>query len=382
MNRLLAMAAWMAAGPVAVNAQGFDQHKLQLHGFGVQSFVYSSANNYLGLHSSDGSLQWTEAALNVNEQLSEKLRVGAQVHLTRVGEFGGNVPSVDWALADYSAASWMGVRVGKVKIKWGLFNDTQDADPGYLWSLLPESVYGVDSRATNLSQYGAELYGRVPLGRRFGDLDYSAYWGYYAIATNDGYAAGFDQQGLTFVKPAIGKTPGFDLRWNTPVKGLTVSGSLMAYDARGSLTNGTYYQPLAYWPTCYAQYHRRNFFAAWQFVKLVQYQTVTQDGIDPATSVQDTRAWFAMADYRVTNKIQLGSYYTRYLLASGGDNSDSANYFHDVVISARYDVNGHIYAKAEGHLVDGNALGFYAPDNVNGLQPKTNLVVLKTGFTF
>jgi hypothetical protein len=382
MNRVLASAMAMALGCATAGAQWLDRKDLQLHGFAVQSFVYSDGNNYLGLDSSAGSFQWTEAALNVNDQATEKLRVGVQVHLTRLGAFGGNVPSVDWALADYLAAPWLGVRAGKVKIKWGLFNDTQDADPGYLWSLLPESVYGVDIRATNLSQYGAELYGRVPLGRKFGNLDYSAYYGYYSYATNDGYQATFDQQGITFAKPAWGKTPGFDLRWAAPVKGLTVGGSLMAYNASGNLTSGTYYQPMAYWPTYYAQHSHGRLFAAWQYVKLVQYQTVRIPGTDPATSAQDTRAWFAMASYRLTNKFQLGSYYTRYLIADAGDNSDPANYFHDAVVSGRYDVSSHIYAKVEGHIANGNAVGFYALDNANGLAPKTDVVVAKAGFTF
>ena len=70
------------------------------------------------------------------------------------------------------------------------------------------------------------------------------------------------------------------------------------------------------------------------------------------------------------------------MIANSGATSDPMNYFHDTVLSARYDINPHFYAKAEGHFMDGSALGFYGLDNLNGLQPKTNLVVAKTGFTF
>jgi hypothetical protein len=373
MNRWRVGGMAMVLGMASAHAQSMDHTDLQLHGFAVQSFMYGSANNYLGLNSSAGSAQWTEAAVNVNDQVSDKLRVGVQFHLTRLGAFGGDGVTVDWALGDYSMTQWLGVRAGKVKIKWGLFNDTQDADPGYLWSLLPESVYGIDVRATNLAQYGAELYGRVPLGEKFGNLDYSAYYGNYFYSTTDGSIANFSQQGMTFVSPPGGKTPGFDLRWATPLKGLMVGGSLMMYDANGVLTNGTYYQPLAFWPTYYAQYNHKKLFAAWQYVKLVQYQTAT---------ASDSRAWFALAGYHVTNKLQLGTYYTRYLIANSGDTSDPANYFHDAVVSARYDIDPHFYVKLEGHLVRGNALGFYSLDNANGLQPNTNLVVAKTGLTF
>jgi len=378
----LVVAVAMAGTMTAALGQSLRDGNLQVHGFATQSLVYGSGNNYLGMDTTSGSLGWTEAAVNVNDQLTDKLRVGVQLHLTRLGAFGGNVPTVDWALVDYSAKPWLGIRAGKVKIKWGLFNDTQDADPGYLWSLLPESVYGIDVRATNLSQYGAELYGKIRAGEHLGSLEYSAYYGYYYYASNDGYGASFAQQGITFTHPGFGKTPGFDLRWSTPVKGLTVGGSLMMYNASGTLTNGTYHQPLAFWPTYYAQYKRKKLYAAWQYVRLVQYQTVSIDGSAPATSGLDTRAWFAMGGYHVTDKLQLGTYYTRYTVPSAGDNSNSANFFKDAVISGRYDINAHLYTKVEGHLIHGNALGFYALDNSNALVPTTNLVVAKVGVTF
>ena len=90
--------------------------------------------------------------------------------------------------------------------------------------------------------------GRVPLGDKLGKLNYSAYWGDYFVATDDGVMEDFIESGINFTNTPWGKTPGFDLRWQTPVKGLMVGGSLMAYDAKGNLTNGTYFQPLAYWP--------------------------------------------------------------------------------------------------------------------------------------
>jgi len=378
----LAAAIAFVCGVAPASGQFLTEHNIQVHGFATQSFVYSSGNNYLGMDTSDGSAGWTEAAVNVNDQVTDKLRVGVQFHLTKLGAFGSNIPTVDWAMMDYSVAKWVGVRAGKVKLRWGLFNDTQDADPGYLWSLLPEPVYGVDIRATNLSQYGAELYGKVRLGDRLGSMEYSAYYGYYYYAADDGYVANFQQQGLVFNKPAMGKTPGFDFRWETPAKGLMVGGSLMMYNASGGLTNGTYCQPLAFWPTYYAQYNHKKFYAAWQYVKLVQYQTVTVDGTPPVTGASDTRTWFAMGAYRLTDKLRVGAYYTHYVVADSRDTTDPANFFNDVVVSGRYDINSHLYAKLEGHLINGNGVGFYALDNLNGLQPKTNVLVVKTGFTF
>ncbi|MEI9976914.1 MAG: hypothetical protein WDO73_35600 [Ignavibacteriota bacterium] len=374
---LLVLAFGFAASALA----GEDQRP-EFHGFATQAFVFSGANNYLGMNTSSGSAAWSEAAINVNDQVTDKLRVGLQFHFTRLGQFGDSAVSLDWALGDYKINRWVGLRAGKVKIRWGLYNDIQDADPGYLWALLPEPIYAVDLRATNLSQTGAELYGGVPLGRKRGELAYSLYYGDYSYASNDGYMEGFKQAGLSFANQPGGKTPGFDLRWKTPFRGLTVGGSLMMYDAKGNLTNGTFRQPLTYWPTYYTQYENRKFRLAWQYMKLVQYTTTMVDSDPPSTGLSDTRAWFAMGEYRVTDKLQVGFYHTRYKVASAEDHSDPANRFNDSVVSARYDFNSYFYWKLEGHFIDGNGLGFYAFDNPDGLKPRSRLLVAKVGFTF
>ena len=130
---------------------GQDMSNIQIHGFATQAFLYSGSNNYLGMYTSQGSTGWTEAAINIVDQPADNLRIGIQLHYTRLGTFGGDEPSIDWAMGDYRVKRWLGIRAGKVKIRWGLYNDTQDADPGYLWSLLPESTYSIDDRATTLS---------------------------------------------------------------------------------------------------------------------------------------------------------------------------------------------------------------------------------------
>jgi len=161
-----------------------------------------------------------------------------------------------------------------------------------------------------------------------------------------------------------------------------LGGSLMMYDAKGNLTNGTYNQPLAYWPTYYAQYEARKFFVSGQYMKLVQYNQFAVSGQAPYVTNSDTRAWFAMGGYHVTDKLQVGTYYTHYIVASAADKSDPANRFADWVASSRYDMNSYFYAKLEGHFIRGYGVGFYGFDNPNGLHPNTNLLVAKLGFVF
>ena len=372
----------LGIAPALAQSVSVGDQNLQIHGFATQGFLVSSENNYLGINTGSGSTAWTEAAINVNDEVTNRLRVGVQFHYTRLGAFGGDDPTVDWALGDFTINRWAGIRAGKVKMRWGLYNDTQDYDPGYMWSLLPEGIYGIDIRATDLSQNGVELYGVVPLMRNLGKMEYSAYYGDYTVASNDGIMESFKESGLAFTSPPGGKTPGFDLRWKTPLSGLKIGGSLMMYDAKGNLTNGTYVQPLAFWPAYYGQYDWKKLSLSYQYTKLVQYQTVTTTGAPPATSGVNTPSWFAMSSYRLTDKLQAGVYYTSFVIASAADKSDPASFFHDWAVSGRYDFNSHFYAKLEGHFIDGNAAGFYGFDNPNTLQPRTNLLVAKVGFYF
>ena len=375
------LAAGLAAA-TAISAQNSDElNHLQFHGFAVQAFLVSSHNNYLAMDTRNGSAGWTEAALNVNDQVTDKLRVGIQIHYTRLGAFGGDAPTVDWAAGDYTFDEYLGIRAGKVKIRWGLYNDTQDYDPGYLWSLLPEPIYAVDWRATNLAQNGVEVYGKVPLGE-VSKLQFSAYYGNYTDASNDGYAENYLEEGVIFTSNPAGRTPGGDLRWTTPWRGLTIGASLMTYNASGTMANGTYRQPTAFWPAYYAKYDYKNLFLSGQYTRLVEYDISAVTSETPSIDGSDTRAWFAMGGYHLTPKLQVGAYYTHDLDASGGDSSDPANYAWDWVASGRYDLNANFYLKLEGHFIGGEAMGLYGFNNPNGLTRRTNLGVAKLGFTF
>ncbi|MGA2419947.1 MAG: hypothetical protein ABSG69_07665 [Candidatus Acidiferrum sp.] len=363
-----------------VSAQ--DLSNIQIHGFATQAFLYSNDNNYLGMNTSQGSTGWTEAAINIVDQPNDNLRIGIQLHYTRLGIFGGDEPSIDWAMGDYRVKPWLGLRAGKVKIRWGLYNDTQDADPGYLWSLLPESIYSIDDRATTLSQLGGELYGTIPLSKKWGSVVYSLYFGNYYYASNDGFQEGFKEAGIIFGTTPGGKTPGVDLRWKTPFKGLLVGASTQRVDARGTLVNGTFRIPPYYSTTGYAQYDAHKLFFAYQYARTVTHTDVEMTGLPPSLSVEDSHTWFVMAAYHVTDKLQLGTYYSSELDTAAGDNSDPANFGHDWTISSRYDFNSYFYGKLEGHFINGDVAGLYDFDNPNGFKPRTRLVVAKIGFVF
>jgi thymidylate kinase len=97
--------------------------------------------------------------------------------------------------------------------------------------------------------------------------------------------------------------------------------------------------------------------------------------------VVDGRSWFVMGSYRLTSKVQVGSYYSHYV-DKAADTTQPANYSKDWVVSGRYDFNSYFYAKLEGHFLHGTALGYYTDTNPNGLTPNSNMLAAKIGFSF
>ena len=95
----------------------------------------------------------------------------------------------------------------------------------------------------------------------------------------------------------------------------------------------------------------------------------------------DQRAWYGMASYQVTHKLQVGAYYSHYV-NKAADPSLPENYSKDWVVSGRYDFNEYFYGKVEGHFLRGTGLGYYTSTNPNGLQPNATMVAARIGFTF
>ncbi len=137
------------------------------------------------------------------------------------GNYSNGV-SLDWLQVDYKFNEHFGVRAGKVKTPSGLFNEVQDIDPAYLWSLLPPSVYPVSSRNSVLSHEGAVVYGSIRAGEYLGKLEYRGWGGRQRIGPDDGYLTAYKELGFILPKGLSGGDFGSTLRWRTPLSGLTV----------------------------------------------------------------------------------------------------------------------------------------------------------------
>jgi hypothetical protein len=364
----------------AGNLRGQDIAGIVVHGFVSQGFLFSSNNNYLSMNSTAGTPQWTDAVADLSDPISESLRVGIQLRMYQLGEFGGSNVQVDWASGDYRVNDHFGIRAGKVKTVWGLFNDSQDVDPAFLWILLPQGSYSTDHKSFYLAHVGGDVYGAVPLGDTAGTLHYVVYGGQATIDLNDGYIQTFAELGLVFTNSLGGETYGADLQWETPLKGLILGSSGNMLAANGTAPGGSFHSPAYLVPSMYGQFSRGRAYLAGEYDRIPINATITI-GTEVIPFVEDGRSWFAMGSYRLTSKVQVGSYYSHYVNKSA-DTTQPANYSKDFVVSGRYDFNGYFYAKLEGHFLHGTALGYYTSTNPNGLAPNSNMLAAKIGFTF
>ena len=118
-----------------------------IHGFLSQGYFYTSDNNLFGSSERGGSLDFTEIGVNASWLPLPNLQLAAQLLSRRAGEGEGHQGEIelDFGLADYTVVasldSRLGVRLGRVRLPFGIYNDTRDMPFARPSILLPQSIY-------------------------------------------------------------------------------------------------------------------------------------------------------------------------------------------------------------------------------------------------
>jgi hypothetical protein len=331
---------------------------LQMHGFVSQGFIKTTANNYLA-PSDRGSFEFTEVGVNFTSQITQRLRVGVQLFAHQLGPVGNYAARADWFYLDYRWRDWLGFRAGRVKLPFGLYNDTSDIDAARVPILLPQSVYPLSNRDFLLAQTGAEIYGYVDL-RRAGALDYRLYGGTIFIDVPIQYGAP-----LVITKIETPYIFGGRLMWEPLVNGLRLGGSVQ--DLRldlGVLSGATAMMPAApatlratalLWVTS-VEYGARDLLLSAEYSRW-RVKSESSDPMAlpvPGAPVVSERA-YAMASYRVRTWLQPAAYYSVLFPDVATRSQGRENVQHDVAASLRFDVNDHWLVKVEGHYMRGTA---------------------------
>ena len=343
---------------------------LQVHGFVSQGYIKTTQHNYLGQTERDqGSFDFTEVGINFTKPLGDKLRVGLQLFAHDLGPLGNYSPQLDWYYLDYRAFDWLGIRAGKTKLPWGLYNESNDVDSGRVPVLLPQAVYPVSSRESLFAQTGGELYGDVPLGG-VGSLEYRLYGGTIFLNVDDSSAQLRDYD--------VPYDAGGRLMWHPPLEGLQLGSSfqvlrfdfdftptpeqLMSYEMKGQLPDdfdGVVRAriPVKLWVASVEYQWQRLWLAAEYTRSYLEYET----NLLLAQTKVVNQGGYLLASFQVTPWFTPGVYYSAHFpnfkaeRPAGTDQSPRSSYQHDVALTLRYDITPNWLVKLEGHYMHGTA---------------------------
>jgi hypothetical protein len=383
--------AVVAFGALSARAEeGEPALGVDIHGFVSQGYLKTTANNYLA-ESKRGSPEFSEVGLNFTKSITEQLRVGAQLFARDLGPVGNYRPQFDWYYLDYRFADWFGLRAGRTKLPFGLYNEVQDVDAARVPALLPQSMYPLDQRDYLLAQTGGEAYGRVKLGAA-GALEYRAYAGTIFIPIPSSSTPGISVDSIDVPYMYGGR-----LMWAPPLDGLQLGGSFQSVrlDAVYSFNQQATEKYAAVLPADFAgkvelrlpvklwvasvEYSAHDFLFAAEYGRWVADIKTNAPALFPANRTISERM-YAMASYHVTPWFSPGAYYS-ILYPQTRQREGRAHFQHDFAITFRYDLTENWLVKLEGHLMRGTAA--LKSDLNDGVQPdKLNknwgLLVLKT----
>ena len=374
---------------------------VQAHAFFSQGFMYSTGNNYMTAPTTQGSFAFTDGGVNISAQIWDKLRVGAQLYDRNVGNLGNGHLNLDWATVDYRVNDHIGVRAGKVKTVFGLFNDTQDLEFLHTWALLPQSVYPLDLRGYTISHTGADLYGSFDV-RRLGTISYTVFGGLLPNDPAGGNAYGLQAFGVNVTR-FRGAMRGADLKWQSPLSGLLAGAGVTAnqanYDLKDAFLGGaiTHASGTQNSYILSAEYTRGAWRLDAEYTRSI-FDTSLNNLLGPFGPPifrvnLDERGWYAAGSWRASKRWELGGYYSQFrphddqfsfLQALIGLPTSTQHQF-DTAATVRFDFFDHFDLKIEGHRIDGGGdpaafHGIYPQDNPQGIRPRTNLLVVRLGF--
>jgi hypothetical protein len=326
---------------------------VDIHGFATQGFILTTGNNYLANDTKHGSFQFSELGLNFTKDLTDRLRLGLQFFADDIGPTGNYNATLDWFYVDYRWKDWLGLRVGRVKIPFGLYNEVNDIDSARLPVLLPQSIYPLEDTHYRLAQTGGELYGYLRLGAA-GALDCHAYAGTIFIDTTTLLSSTSPFELQSFNVPYLA---GGRLMWETPFEGLKVGGSGQALRLDATLVEGTastaIQVPVVLWVAS-AEYSAHEVLLAAEYSRWYVTDNSSNQTLSPSKAQVKSDRAYAMAAYRENKWLQTGAYFS-VLFPNIDDRGGPAGRQNDLAVTLRFDINSFWLVKAEGHYMFGTA---------------------------
>jgi len=360
--------------------------QVQVHGFISQGYMKTTDNNFLTMMTKDGSFEFNEAAVNFSFKLGAKLKGGVQLFSKDLGREGNHNIILDWGYGDYRWKDWLGFRLGRIKTPRGFYNETRDIDALRSTVLLPQSVYDEGMKDPAFAYQGAGIYGFLPLNGG-GDLEYEFFGGTFNVYdSRSGFwdnnfkflIDGFTRE-MPFPAPPVitVREPfirgnyiyGSALKWNTPLEGLRVGGSIL-YAGLDMQSDVEVLIPTELITIIQlvpinlevevqdhivysAEYKYENLTLAWE--KHTNKYIVREPSFQTNRDYE-TGGWYAQLTYQLTDWLTVSSYYS--------DSRDEKKYqppekpdhdywLIDECLALAFNLTPNWLVKLEGHYMDG-----------------------------
>jgi hypothetical protein len=157
----------------------------EIHGFASLGYINSSNNLFYG-DTLDGRFDIQEIAVNGFWEPSESIRLSGQILYRNIGSISGKNINMDFLMADFkiweNEFNTTGIRLGRVKVPYGIYNSSRDVPHGRPGVFVPKAVYFDSFRDSILAVDGASVYGN--LFNDWGNIDYQFYAGRRDINNN------------------------------------------------------------------------------------------------------------------------------------------------------------------------------------------------------
>jgi hypothetical protein len=414
---------------IAGTGWAIDASGIEIHGFISQGYLLTDHNNYMA-NTEKGTFQFNEMGVNFSTEAADQLHLAMQIFARDLGDVGNNKVVLGYAYGDYRWKNWLGIRAGKIKLDYGLYNETREMDMLRTGVMLPQSVYSEMWRDSFSNINGIGVYGYAP-GGMMGKFSYNFQIGAMEFDKDSGFAKSFSprmNESLQLTSMDADYAWFGTLQWHTPVPGLKLKGTY--YNIEGLEANGIisetnkdgttinssvkfdvvekdgYVFSLEYsWKnlTLIAEYSEDSYQIDHTFESTVQSTAAapvasgspggtSPDGGNsspPPPPKHSSQGWYVSASYRFTDWLESALSYSEYYPDKdnkGGDNKPPearfSSWLKTTTFSTRFDINPYWVLKLEGSYNDGFGGINLAETNANDLRAYWWLFAAKVTFSF
>ncbi len=378
----------LATGMTNTHSHGASPD-LKWHGYVSQGLIYTSDNRFYG-DSEDVSWEFTDIALGANWRPLPRLQLSIQALYRQAGATSRDDVYIDYALADFTVVqgmSWqLGVRGGRIKNPYGLFNDTRDVAVNRPSILLPESIYRDPIRDVFHTSDSLSVYGHAYLGEHLVQWDFLQGEPILTDTVKDGLISDplsgeLDNEKVTIYRVLVESFGGtlrlaytytdikIDYQPAPGVQQIQIAPAVFITSPLHGFPGNTHVES-SLWS---AEYNHQN----WQFN--AEYQTldyITEDIFGPNSKLTSpTLGYYFSATYRFNNQwrgfLRYDVYYSdrgdkdgdQYQLQTGLP--DHTQFAYDTTFGARYEINDNWLISMEYHSIKGTA---WLPSSENDLS--------------